>query len=99
MITFQQGVVDYTLDVPIKLLSSWLSARPLLLSWLNQTEDSLMPLDRRSRPVEYFNAGSLFDVLVPLPDQFSLQTVLLIDSIQFRETPGEPREKCKRYCS
>lgn len=79
VITFQQGVVGHTLDVPI-IASKFVafgapSASVLALANRRFFDAAGLP----EPPIDYFNAGSLFDTLLPLPDQFSLQTVLLID--------------------
>jgi hypothetical protein len=87
VITFQQGVVDYTLDVPItatKFVAFGASSASVLAQSNRRFFDAVGSLEP---PVEFFNAGSLFDVIVPLPDQFSLQSVLLID---FHSVPGDP---------
>jgi hypothetical protein len=87
VITFQQGVVDHTLDVPItasKFVAFGASSASVLTQSNRRFFDAVGSLEP---PVEFFNAGSLFDVIVPLSDQFSLQSVLLID---FHSVPGDP---------
>jgi hypothetical protein len=87
VITFQQGVVDYTMDVPIvasKFVAFGESSASVLAQLNRRFFDAV---GSPQPPVEFFPAGSLFDVLLPLPDQFSLQTVLLIDS---HSVQGDP---------
>jgi hypothetical protein len=87
VITFQQGVVDHTLDVPItasKFVAFGASSASVLAQSNRKFFDAV---GSPEPPVEFFDAGSLFDLIVPLPDQFSLQSVLLID---FHSVPGDP---------
>ncbi len=87
VITFQQGVVDYTMDVPI-LASKFVAFGESSASVLAQLNGRFFgAVGSPEPPVEFCPAGSLFDVLLPLPDQFSLQTVLLIDS---HSVQGDP---------
>ena len=80
VITFQQGVVDYTMDVPV-LASKFVAFGPSSASVLAQLNSRFFDAaGRPESPVEFLPAGCLFDVVSPLPDQFSLRTVLLIDS-------------------
>jgi hypothetical protein len=87
VITFQQGVVDHTLDVPItasKFVAFGASSASVLAQSNRRFFDAV---GSPEPPVDFFNAGSLFDVIMPLPDQFSFQSVLLID---FHSVPGDP---------
>ena len=87
VITFQQGVVDYTMDVPIvasKFVAFGASSASVLAQLNCRFFDAV---GSPEPPVEFCPAGSLFDILLPLPDQFSLQTVLLIDS---HSVQGDP---------
>lgn len=80
VIAFQQGVVDYTMDVPIvasKFVGFGASSNSVLAKLNRRFFDAV---GSPEFPVEFVPAGSLFDVLLLLPDQFSLQTVLLIDA-------------------
>lgn len=80
VITFQQGVVDHTMDVPItasKFVAFGASSASVLAE-ANRRFFSAVGLPQPT--VNYISAGSLFDTVLPLPNQFSLQTVLLIDS-------------------
>jgi hypothetical protein len=87
VITFQQGVVDYTLDVPITA-SKFVAFGPSSASVLGESNRRFFEaVGSPESPVDFFNAGSLFDVITPLHDQFSLQSVLLID---FHSVPQDP---------
>ena len=80
VITFQQGVVDYSMDVPV-LASKFVAFGASSASVLAQLNSRFFDaVGRPESPVEFLPAGCLFDVVTPLPDQFSLRTVLLIDS-------------------
>jgi hypothetical protein len=79
VITFQQGVVGHTLDVPI-IASKFVAFGAPSASILAQANRRFFDAaELPEPPVDYFNAGSLFDTLLPLPNQFSLRTILLID--------------------
>lgn len=78
-ITFQQGVIGTTLDVPVTA-SKYVA--------FGQTSASLMArvntkffqaAGMPEPPVEYVNGGSLFDTVRLLPDQFDQQTLLMVD--------------------
>jgi hypothetical protein len=80
VITFQQGVIGHTLDVPVTA-SKYVA--------FGQTSASLMArVNHRffqaagmpEPPVEYINGGCLFDTVVALPDQFDHQTLLIVDA-------------------
>lgn len=87
VITFQQGVVDYTMDVPI-VASKYVAFGASSASVLADLNSRFFhAVGSAEPPVEFTPAGSLFDVLLPLPDQFSLQTVLLLDS---HSVEGDP---------
>lgn len=79
VITFQQGVVGHTLDVPI-IASKFVAFGEPSASVLAEVNRRFFDAARLPEPpIEYLSVGSLFDTLLPLPNQFSLQTVLLID--------------------
>ncbi len=87
VITFQQGVVDHTLDNPItasKFLAFGASSASVLAQSNRRFYDAVGSPEPR---IDYFNVGSLFDILVPLPDQFFRQSVLFVD---FHSVPGDP---------
>lgn len=87
VISFQQGVVDHTLDAPItasKFVAFGAPSASILAQLNGRFFDAV---GSPEPPVEYFNAGSLFDVLLPLPDQFSVRSLLFVD---FHSAPGDP---------
>ncbi len=88
VITFQQGVIDHTLDVPLTV-SKYVAfghASAAFLARLNHRffQAAGMP----EPPVEYVNGGCLFDTVVALPDQFDNQTLLMLD------VPGRQNDFC-----
>jgi hypothetical protein len=87
VITFQQGVIGHSLDFPItasKFVAFGAPSASVLAQGNRRFFDAV---ELPEPPLEYFNVGSLYDKLEPLPDQFSLQTVLLVD---FHSVPGDP---------
>jgi hypothetical protein len=87
VITFQQGVVDHSLDVPITA-SKFVAFGASSTSVLAESSRRFYAAVGSPQPlVEYINAGSLFDVIVPLADQFSVQSLLFVDS---HSVPGDP---------
>lgn len=80
VITFQQGVVDHTLDVPITASKYVAFGAPSASVLAESSRRFFAAVGSPEPPVEYINAGSLFDVIAPLPEQFSLQTLLFVDS-------------------
>ena len=93
VITFQQGVVDHTMDVPItasKFVAFGASSASVLAE---ANQQFFSAVDCRSRPSITSAAGCLFDTVLPLPNQFSLQTVLLIDSQSEAGNPWGTKEQ------
>ena len=87
VITFQQGVVDYTLDVPINA-TKFVAFGTSSASVLAESNKRFFSAVGTPEPnVDYCKAGSLFDVLAQLPDQFSLQSILFVDC---HSVPGDP---------
>ena len=87
VVTFQQGVVDHTLDVPITA-SKFVAFGESSASVLAESNRRFFnAVGSQEPPVEYVRAGSLFDILLALPDQFSHRSVLLVDS---HSVPGDP---------
>ena len=87
VITFQQGVVDHTLDVPITA-SKFVAFGAPSAAVLAQLNRRFFDAVKKPEPiVDFVNAGSLFDVLSPLADQFDLRTVLFVD---LHSNPGDP---------
>lgn len=79
VITFQQGVIGHTLDVPVTA-SKYLAfgaASALFLGQMNQRFFHACGAPEPS--VEYVKGGSLFDRIVDLPDQFDHQALLMVD--------------------
>ncbi len=79
VITFQQGVIGHTLDAPVAASKYVAFGQPSanFLARMNQRfyDAAGMP----EPPVEYVNGGCLYDPVTVLPDQFALQTLLLVD--------------------
>ncbi len=79
VITFQQGVIGNTLDVPITASKFVAFGKPSA-SVIGHANRRFFDAVGVPEPhIDYVNAGSLFDTIVPLPDQFALQTVLMVD--------------------
>ena len=79
VITFQQGVIGHTLDVPVTA-SKYVAFGHSSASFLARVnrrffETAKMP----EPPVEYVSGGCLFDTVVAMPDQFDNQTLLMVD--------------------
>ena len=84
VITFQQGVIGHTLDVPVNASKFVAFGKPSA-SFLKLANHRFFQAVGMSEPlVEYVSGGCLFDTLTVLPDQFALQTLLLVD------VPAEP---------
>jgi hypothetical protein len=79
VITFQQGVIGHTLDVPVTA-SKFIAFGPSSASFLARVNRRFFDAVGTSEPtVEYVNGGSLFDEVHTLPDQFERQTLLMVD--------------------
>lgn len=79
VITFQQGVIGHTLDVPVTA-SKFVAFGPSSSSFLAQVNRRFFQaVETAEPPVEYVNGGCLFDDVNVLPDQFEQQTVLMVD--------------------
>ena len=84
VITFQQGVIGHTLDVPVTA-SKFVAFGQPSVSFLKQANHRFYQAVRLPEPtVEYINGGCLFDTVTILPDQFALQALLMVD------VPTEP---------
>jgi hypothetical protein len=79
VITFQEGVIGYTLNVPITASKFVAFGDPSASVLAHTNRRFFDAVGLPEPPIDYVNAGSLFDTLVPLPDQFSLQTVLIVN--------------------
>ena len=87
VITFQQGVVDHTLDVPIAA-SKFVAFGASSASVLAESNRRFFDAVGTPEPaVDYVCAGSLFDVVPHLQNQFSVRSLLLIDS---HSASGDP---------
>jgi hypothetical protein len=79
VITFQQGVIGHTLDVPVSA-SKYIAFGRSSAGFLARMNRSFFQAVGRAEPaVEFVPGGSLFDTILNLPNQFSKHTVLIID--------------------
>ena len=84
VVTFQQGVIGHSLDVPVNA-SKFVSFGQSSASFLKRANHRFFQAAGMPEPpVEYVNGGCLFDTVTILPDQFELQTLLMVD------VPAEP---------
>ena len=95
VITFQQGVFGHTTDVPVTASKfvSFGESSAAVLAQMNRRFFDAVGLPEPS--VDYVSAGSLFDTILPLSDQFSLQTVLLIDLHTIQDDGWGNREQAE----
>lgn len=78
VITFQQGVIDHTLDVPLSA-AQYVAYGPASASFLARMNRSFFKAVRKDEPqVDFIPGGSLQDALLDLPDQFAHRTLLVI---------------------
>ncbi len=79
VITFQQGVIGHTLDVPVTA-SKYVAFGPTSSSFLARVNSDFFQAVGVSAPqVEYVNGGCLYDTITVLPDQFDRKTLLMVD--------------------
>ncbi len=79
VITFQQGVIGHSLDVPVTA-SKYVTFGHSSAAFLERMNRSFFQSVGEDVPaVEFVLGGSLFDTVLNLPDQFSKQTLLVID--------------------
>jgi hypothetical protein len=79
VITFQQGVIGHTLDVPLTA-SKFVAFGQPSAKFLAQANDRFFQAcDMTAPKVDYVKGGSLFDTIIDLPDQFDLRTLLIVD--------------------
>src|SRR5215831_3628948 len=93
VITLQQGVVDHTLDVPItasKFVAFGASSASVLAESSRRFFEAVGSAERK---VDYVSAGSLFDKLMPLSDQFEMRSLLLIDAHAVSRDPWGTRKE------
>jgi hypothetical protein len=79
IITFQQGVVGHTLDVPLTASKFVAFGQPSAKFLAQANERFFQACDMNMPRVDYVKGGCLFDTIVDLPDQFALQTLLMVD--------------------
>ena len=79
VITFQQGVIGHTLDVPVTASKYVAFGRPSASFLARMNSAFFRTADKSERPVEYIHGGSFVDDVAVLPDQFEQQTVLMVD--------------------
>jgi len=84
VIAFQQGVIGHTLDVPVNASKFVAFGKPSTSFLRLANQRFFQAAGMPEAPVEYVNGGCLFDTITVLPDQFELQTLLLVD------VPAEP---------
>jgi len=79
VITFQQGVIGHTLDVPVTA-SKYIAFGHASTRFLARMNRSFFQAVEAPEPaVEFISGGSLFDCIIRLPAQFSKHTLLIID--------------------
>jgi hypothetical protein len=79
VITFQQGVIGHTLDVPLTASKYVAFGQPSATFLARVNRRFFQAASMAEPPVEYVKGGCLFDTIAVLPDQFALQTLLLVD--------------------
>ncbi len=78
-ITFQQGVIGHTLDAPVTA-SKYVAFGQASASFLARVNHRFFDAARvPERPVEYIQGGCLFDKVCNPPNQYDLQTLLMVD--------------------
>lgn len=79
IITFQQGVIGHTLDVPVTA-TKYVAFGSASASFLDRVNRRFHQAAQRSEPaVEYISGGSMIDDVHLLPDQFEQKTLLVVD--------------------
>jgi hypothetical protein len=79
VVTFQQGVIGHTLDVPVTA-TKYVAFGRSSASFLDRVNQRFFKAaGLPTPPVEYIDGGSLFDTIVPLPNQYDNQTLLIVD--------------------
>src|ERR1700674_291372 len=79
VITFQQGVISHTLDVPVTA-SKYVAFGQSSASFLARMNRAFFQAAKMPEPpVEYVPGGSLYDNVIALPNQFDHQTLLMVD--------------------
>lgn len=80
VITFQQGVIAHTQDVPVTASKYVAFGQPSASFLARLNTRFFQAVGLPEPPVEYVNGGCLFDTLTVLPDQFDCQTLLMVDT-------------------
>jgi hypothetical protein len=80
VITFQQGVIGHTLDVPVTASKYVAFGQPSASFLARLNARFFQTAGLPEPPVEYVNGGSLFDTLTAMPNQFDHQTLLMVDT-------------------
>lgn len=79
VITFQQGVIGHTLDVPV-VASKYVAFGKPSAAFLARMNGAFFQAAEAPEPrVEFVPGGCLVDNLIDLPNQFDQQTVLMVD--------------------
>ena len=79
VITFQQGVISHTLDVPVTA-STYVAFGHTSASFLDRMNHEFFKVAKATEPpVRYVSGGSLYDTITVLPDQFDNQSLLIVD--------------------
>jgi hypothetical protein len=79
VITFQQGVISHSLDVPVTA-TEFVAFGPSSASFLPRVNRAFFRAAKiPESPVSYLNGGCLYDTIIALPDQFDRQTLLMVD--------------------
>ena len=78
-ITFQQGVIAHTLDVPVTATKylAFGATSAVFLEKLNRR--FFQSAERAPLHVDYLPSGSIIDDIQELPEQFNLKTLLFVD--------------------
>ena len=94
VITFQQGVIDQTLDVPVTASQyvSFGECSAVFLAEMNR--QFFETVGKREPPVEFIPSGSLFDTVLDLRDQFAARALLVVDNPDPKGFYGLNVERC-----
>ena len=85
-ITFQQGVIGHTLDVPVTA-TKYVAFGRSSASFLEKVNHRFFQsAERPEPPVEYLPGGCMIDDIRPLSDKFDLRTLLMVD---LQVNPGD----------
>lgn len=79
VVTFQQGVIGHTLDVPVAASKYVAFGEPSASFLAEANQRFFQAVGMPEPPVEYIHGGCLFDTITPLPDQYDQQTLLMVD--------------------